>query len=262
VVALLYWTIRRSPGRWWLASWIASIPLLVFAILLAPVVVDPLFNKFEPLKNAELREKILALASRAGIERSRVYQVDASQRTKGVNAYVTGLGGSARIVLWDTTLEKLNDREILAVMAHEMGHYVEKHVLIGTLLSILGTLFLLLAVDRGARLVLARHGEAWGVRGIDDLASLPLLMLLVSLLNFFGAPVTNAVSRVMESRADTFSLRQTNDGRAAASSFVKLSELNLSNPDPPKFIEFWIFSHPTLRERIDKALAWPGGRQE
>lgn len=256
VVALLYWTLRRSPRRWWMAFWVATIPLMVLTILLAPIVIEPLFNRFGPLRDESLRDRILALATEAGIERSRVYEVDASQRTKAVNAYVTGIGGSARIVLWDTLLEKLDEDEVISVMAHEMGHYVEHHVPLLLLGSIAGSFVVLLLTDRGTRALLARQGDAWGVRGLDDLASLPALMLVLALLNFFGSPVENAISRTFEQRADDFELRLTNDGRAAASSFVKLAELNLSLPSPPPFVEFWMFSHPPLEKRIRRALEW------
>jgi len=256
VVALLYWTLRRSPRRWWVGFWLASIPLMVVSILLGPLLIDPLFNRFQPLSNVELREKILALARKAGIEQSRVFEVDASRRTKAVNAYVTGLGGSARIVLWDTLLEKLDEDEALTVMAHEMGHYVERHVPLLLVAGIVGSFLVLGLTDQGARRLLAARGEQWGVRGLDDLASLPVLVLTLGLLNFLGSPVESAISRTFERRADAFSLRLTGDGRATASAFIKLSELNLSHPNPPPFIEFWMFSHPPLQDRIDAALAW------
>jgi len=256
VIALLYWSLKRSPRRWWLGFWLALIPLLIAAVLLTPLVIEPLFNKFGPLRNAELQERILALASRAGIERGRVFEVDASVRTKGVNAYVTGLGGSARIVLWDTLLQRLNEREVLFVMAHEMGHYQEKHVPIGLALSILGSLGVLLITDRGTRWLLARHGAQWKVRSLDDLASLPALMLVLMGVNFLGSPVESAISRTIESRADQFALRLTHDPEAGASSFIKLSELNLSHPSPPPFVEFWMFSHPPLQKRIQATIDW------
>jgi Zn-dependent protease with chaperone function len=256
VVALLYWSIRKSPRRWWLGFWLASIPLAVAAVLLVPLVIEPLFNRFGPLRNESLRASILTLAQRAGIERSRVYEVDASKRTKAVNAYVTGLGGSARIVMWDTLLERLDEEEVLFVMAHEIGHYAERHVPIGLSLGIFGTLGVLLLSDGAARRLIKEHGGQWGVRGLDDLASLPVLMLIVSLINFFGSPVESAISRTMESRADQFALRLTRDPEAGVASFVKLSELNLSLPSPPPLVELWMFSHPPLQKRIDAARAW------
>ena len=258
VVALLYWSIRRSPRRWWIGFWVASIPLLVLAILLAPVLIDPLFNKYRPLENEHLRDRLLTMARGAGIERSRVFEVDASVRTKGVNAFVTGLGGSARIVMWDTLLQRLNEDEVVFVMAHEMGHYVEGHVPIGLACAIIGTFGILFLTDRGARALLGRYGDRWRVRGLDDLASLPVLLLVVSAINFLGSPVDSAISRTLESRADEFALRQTHDGKTGASAFIKLSELNLSHPNPPAFVEFWMFSHPPLQKRIERALSWKG----
>lgn len=256
VIALLYWTLRRSPRRWWVGFWLASIPLLVMAMLLGPLLIDPLFNKFQPLRNERLRERILALAGRAGIERGRVLEVDASRRTQAVNAYVTGIGGSARIVLWDTLLQKLDEDEVSFVMAHEMGHYVEHHVPLALLAATLGTGGVLLIADRSGRWLIRRYGSSWRVRSLDDLASLPVLLLIVMAVNFFGNPVESAISRHFEGRADTFALQLTGDGQAGASSFVKLSEKNLSLPDPPVFIKLWMFSHPPLKERIDKALAY------
>ncbi|HTE18474.1 MAG TPA: M48 family metallopeptidase [Armatimonadota bacterium] len=261
VIALLYWTLQRSPRRWWVGFWLASIPLLVFSILLAPILIDPLFNKFQPLRDERLRDRILTLARRAGIEESRVLEQDASRRTKAVNAYVTGLGGSARIVLWDTLLQRMDEEETLFVMAHEMGHYVEGHVPLLLAASIGGTLAILLLVHAGGHALLRVNGERWGVRGLDDLAGLPAILLLVLLLNFFGSPVESAVSRTLEERADAFGLRLTGNGRAAASAFIKLSEQNLSHPSPPPFIEFWMFSHPPLQRRIEKAQAWDAAHE-
>lgn len=257
VVTLLYWTLRRSPQRWWLGFWAASIPLIVVSTVLAPLVIAPLFNRFGPLRNERLKARLLALAADAGIERGRVFEVDASRRTRAVNAYVNGLGGSARIVLWDNLLERLDEEEVLFVMAHEMGHYVEGHVPLGVVGGIAGTLFLLVLTHTGVRRLLLLHGERWKLRGPADLAALPAYLLVLALLNFFGSPVESAISRVFEARADTFALRLRGGGPAAASSYVKLSELNLSLPDPPPFIVWWMFSHPPLQERIDRALAWP-----
>lgn len=256
VIALLYWRLRRNPLRWWLDFWLALIPLLIGAVLLTPLIIEPLFNKFGPLRNPELQQRILALAVQAGIERGRVFEVDASVRTKAVNAYVTGLGGSARIVLWDTLLQRLNEREVLFVMAHEMGHYQEKHVPIGLGLSILGSLLVLVVTDRGARWLIARHGKRWEVHSLDDLASLPVLMAVLAVINFLGSPVESIISRTIESRADQFALRLTRDPEAGASSFIKLSELNLSHPSPPTFVEFWMFSHPPLQKRIQATIDW------
>jgi STE24 endopeptidase len=256
LVVALYTLIRRQPRRWWLSFWLLSIPVTIVLVLLAPVLLDPVFHKYEPLRDRALRDKILALAAKAGIEGGHVYQVDMSRETKMTNAYVTGLGATKRIVLWDTTLEKLKPDEILFIMGHEMAHYVYNHVYWGVGLSIGGSFFLFFLLDGLSRAVLRRRGADWSVSGLDDLASFPALMAVLTLLQFFGMPIMSATSRIMEVQADRFGLRITGDGRAAARSFVKLSEDNLSLPSPPPFIQFWLGTHPTLQQRINAALAW------
>lgn len=262
LVVALYALIRRQPRRWWFSFWLLSIPVTIFLVLLAPVLLDPVFHHYEPLRDQALREKILALAAKAGIEGGRVYQVDMSRETKTINAYVTGLGATKRIVLWDTTLEKLKPDEILFIMGHEMAHYVYNHVYWGVGFSIAGSFFLFFLLDRLTRVALGRWGPAWGVRGMGDLASLPALAAMLTLLQFLGAPIMSAVSRTMEAQADRFGLEITGDGRAAARAFVKMSEDNLSLPSPPPFIRFWLGTHPSLQERINTALAWDREHQE
>lgn len=254
VLTLLVWLLRRQPVRWWVWCWLGLIPLSAISVLLAPVLLDPLYNRFTPLPEGPLRQRILGLAARAGIREGRVFEVDASRRTRSVNAYVTGLGGTTRIVLWDTLLEHLDEEEALAVMAHEMGHYVERHVLIGLAAGVAGSLLLLFVLDRLVRWVLVRQGARWGIRGPDDLAALPLYLALVAGLNFAASPATCAVSRTIEARADAFALRLVADPRDVASALIRLSENNLSLPRPPKLVEFWFFSHPPLQDRIDRAL--------
>lgn len=255
VFALLYWTMKRSPKHWWFCFWLASLPIIVAATLLEPWIIEPLFNKVQPLQNERLRARILNLAREAGISNSRVFEVDASRRTRTVNAYVTGIGGSARIVLWDTLLTKLDEDEVLFVMAHEMGHYVERHVPLGVGAAALGSLLFFFLIDRTGRRILMRYGHRWEIRGLGDPASFPLLMLMVLLLNFVGSPIENAISRSFERRADAFGLRKTNDRKTAARAFIKLSEKNLSLPNPPQWVVWWMFSHPPLQERIETALS-------
>ena len=267
VAALVVALARRSPRRWWWGMWLALIPLTVAGAYVQPLVIDPMFNRFQPLRDERLREHILELADRAGIRSSRVLEMDASRRTRGVNAYVTGIGGSARIVLWDTLLEKLEEEEVLAVMGHEIGHYVERHVHIGIGLSLAGSLLVLALAASLTDRLLRTQGRRWRLQpaeGLRDPAALPALALVLLGLNFAGAPLEAAVSRTMESRADAFALRLTEDGKAAARSFVKLADLNLSHPSPPAWIEWWMFSHPPLSRRIRAALEWeptPGPRR-
>ena len=253
VAAGLYACIRFFPRRWWLAATGCLVPFLLFVMLIQPLWVAPLFNDFGPMQDPALEAKILALAERAGIEGSRVFEVDKSVDTKTVNAYVTGFLASKRIVLWDTLLARLDEPEVLFVMAHEMGHYVLNHVLQGVVLySLLAGLGLWLA-SRIAPRVIARWRARLGFAQVSDVASLPLLLLLLELGSFAILPAGLAVSRHMEHEADRFALELTQDGHAAATAFVKLQQTNLSNPRPGPLYVWWRGSHPPLGERIDFA---------
>ena len=254
VLWLLFWLIRKSPRRWALWFWGALIPLIAFGIFVSPLVVDPLFNKFTPMPPGPLKTRIEALAAKAGIPDAPVYIVDKSRQTHATNAYVTGIGSSARIVIWDTTIQRMPPDQILAIVGHEMGHYVLKHLYWGFLLSVGGLLLLLPLAQKFAERLLARFGARWGVSALTDYAVTPALLLTVSLFSFFLAPVTNAASRLIEHQADAYGLAVTGNRPAMARAFVSLSEQNLSDPNPPAFIKFWLFTHPPLQERIDFAL--------
>jgi STE24 endopeptidase len=259
VLWVLYWLIKRSPRRWVFWFWGALIPIIAFGIFLAPLVVDPLFNKFTPLPPSPLRTKIEALAATAGIPDAPIYVVDKSKQTHETNAYVTGIGSSARIVLWDTTLARMPQDQILAVVGHEMGHYVLKHLYWGFLMTVGGLLLVLPLAQKFTKGLLRRYGPRWGVHGLTDYAATPALLLTVTLFSFLLAPVTNGVSREIEHEADAYGLQVTGNGPAMARAFVSLSEQNLSDPNPPAFIRFWLFSHPPLQERIDFALGRKSG---
>ena len=254
ILWLLFWLITRSPRRWALWFWGALIPLIAFGIFVSPLVVDPLFNKFTPMPSGPLKTQIEALAAKAGIPNAPVYVVDKSKQTHSTNAYVTGIGSSARIVIWDTTLQRMPQDQILAVVGHEMGHYVLKHLYWGFLMSVGGLLLLLPLAQRFAEGLIGRFGPRWGVSGLTDYAATPALLLTMALFSFFLAPVTSGVSREIEHQADAYGLQVTGDRLAMARAFVSLSEQNLSDPDPPAFVKFWLFTHPPLRERIDFAL--------
>jgi Zn-dependent protease with chaperone function len=243
--------IVRHVRRWWLALWVASIPLTIFLTVIQPIVLDPLFNDFKPLQNAELRRKLLDLASRAGIEGGRVYQVDKSKQTKTMNAYVTGIGPTNRIVMWDTLLAKMTDDEVLAVMGHEMGHYVRNDIWKGMAFDLAVSFAVLFLVQVIHDRVLRRRPD-FGERG--DPATVPLLLLIASTLGFLVTPLLSAYSRSAEHEADKFSLELTHLNEPLASAFVKLAEDSKSDPSPHPFIEFWLYSHPSIAKRIPFAL--------
>ncbi len=246
-----YLLVKKSPRRWWLWTSLLAIPLTAFFMLIAPVVIDPLFNKFGPMKDKALEQQILDLAGRAGIEGARVFEVDKSADTNTVNAYVTGFGGSKRIVLWDTTIAKLAPDELLFVMAHEMGHYVLGHVVKSIFFAAAMILITLYAAYRLQAGLIARFSTRFGFTELSDIASLPLVMLLVGVLSFAVTPVANGYSRWQEHESDRFGLEITKNNHAAATAFVTLQEENLGVPRRGVFYKLWRASHPLLGERID-----------
>ena len=273
LVWVLYGTIRRSPRRWWFHFWLASIPITVFVVFVAPMVVDPLFFKFEPLADTQpaLVNEIGKVVERAGmrIPPDRMFEMKASEKLKSVNAYVTGIGASKRVVVWDTTISKMTVPETLSVFGHEMGHYVLGHVPQG-IAFFAAVLFVFLYLGfRGLYWTLRRWGAGWGIRGVDDWASLPVLLLLVSLFSFLASPVINGFSRYQEHQADVYGLEVIHgivpdSQQVTARSFQILGEIDLADPSPSPFIKFWLYSHPPLGERIAFALhydPWSKGQQ-
>jgi STE24 endopeptidase len=256
---ILFFVMRRSPRRWWLYFWFAALPILLGLIFITPLVIDPLFNKFEPLseKHPDLVNAIERLTVRAGvpIPQARIILMEASQKTNQINAYVTGLGASKRVVVWDTTIQKMTTDETLFVVGHELGHYVLGHVRKGFYYSALGVLVALYLMFRGLHWTLNRWGADWKIYGPEDWASLAVLLLLLQFLMFLASPIINGFSRMQEHAADVYGLEVThgvvpNSAQVAAQAFQKLGELDLSDPNPPAFITFWLYSHPPLAERL------------
>jgi STE24 endopeptidase len=253
--ALFLWVpfllLKKSKERWWLYTSILAVPFLFLIIVVTPIWIDPLFNDFGPMKDRGLEQRILALAERAGIEGSRVFEVNKSVDTKAVNAYVTGFGATKRVVLWDTIIAKLTPPELLTVMGHEMGHYVLGHVP-KTVAFFAGLILVTLYLaHRTAGYFLARHSSRMGFDSLADVAALPLLLLLTNLFSFVVTPVALAFSRHHEHEADRFSLEITRDNHALGTAFVKLQTENLGNPRPGFLYVLWRASHPPVGERID-----------
>lgn len=256
LLALAWRVIEGSPRRWWLWLAVGTLPAALAAMLLEPVVLDPLFNKFQPLQDATLRTEILDLAKRAGIPARHVYEVDMSSRTRKLNAYVNGFGASQRVVLWDTTLRRMTRDEILYVSAHEMGHYVLGHAW-KTLLLLGAGAFLVFWLCAGlAGGWLAAFGEQWEVTGISDLAAMPVLALSLTMVTLLAMPAMNALSRRAELEADIYGLEITHDNDAAARAFLKLAQDNRSDPDPVPLVQMLLYDHPPLGERIRFALEY------
>jgi Zn-dependent protease with chaperone function len=250
IVLIFRGVLKWSPNRWWLWFWLVSIPLILFVTFIQPVVLDPLYHDFQPLQNQELKAQILQLAARSQIPADQVYEVNMSERTQTINAYVNGIGGNARIVLWDTILKKLQPDEILTVMAHEMGHYAERHIYLGIAYGIALSFIGFWLAFYAYRWFIRRWGSIWGIRGESDLAVLPILLLIVTIMSFASAPAQNAFSRVIEHRADAYAMKMTGDGNAAIRAFQHIAKENLSPVTQPKLVQWFRGSHPTILERI------------
>ncbi len=246
---VLYAVIRRLGRRWWMAGACLAILFAILIIAVAPVFIAPLFNTFEPLKDSDLRSAILAMARQKGIPASEVYQVDASRQSSHNNAYVTGLFGTQRIVLYDTVLESFTPREIKAIMGHEMGHYVLHHI--WKTVALLAGLVLpgLYLVDRVARRFIERRPDI-GIASISEPSSLPLIVLVLSVFLFLVGPAIATFSRMQEHQADLFGLETTGDPAAAASAFLKFGRLDLDEYHVHPWIEALLYSHPSLENRV------------
>jgi STE24 endopeptidase len=265
--------IRKSPRRWWFYAWLLAMPVAVFVVFLAPLVLDPLFNNFEPLDktNPQLVDAIERVAARAGqnIPRDRIFLMDASKKVTTLNAYVTGFGPSKRIVVWDTTLKNATIPETLFVVGHEMGHYVLNHVVIGMASLAVGMFFGFYLLYAIANWALPRFQQRWHMRGLSDWAAVPMLLLIFSLLNIVADPISNTIGRQIEHNADIYGLEVThginpNSQEAAAHAFQVLGELSLSYPYPSRFVVFWYADHPPISDRVPFAHnydPWSKGEQ-
>jgi len=259
LVGILYTVIRRSPRRWWFYFWLASIPVLLALFFLQPLVIDPLFYTFKPLASAQpvLLTEMQKVMRRGGIEipPERMFVMNASSKTTGLNAYVSGYGASKRVVVWDNTIAKATVPETLFVFGHEMGHYVLLHIPKEIAIDEAILLFLLYLGYRLAHWMLARWETQWDIRGLDDWASLPALLFLITLLAFLATPAFNAVSRHFEHEADRYGMEVihgivANPNQVAAHYFEKSGEMNLADPDPNWFTKAWFYDHPTRPERV------------
>ncbi len=269
----LYSVIRRSARRWWFYFWLVALPIGIALFFITPWVIDPLFHKFEPLqqKDPALTAALEKMVQRAGedIPPERMFWMGAGEKTTALNAYVTGIGASKRMVVWDTTIAKMNTPQIVFVMGHETGHYVLQHIPKGiTFFAVL----LLILFYIGYRLIgsiLARWGAGWGIRGLDDWASLPVLMLLLSVFLFVTNPIGSAFSRHVEHQADQFGLEVTHEltpdsGQVAAQAFQILGEVDLADPEPNPAAVFLFYDHPTIPDRVQYSLhydPWANGGQ-
>jgi Zn-dependent protease with chaperone function len=261
-IGILYAILRRTPRRWWIWFWAITIPLEVVATWAAPLVLDPMFNHFTPLDqtNPGLVDQLERVAARGGlhIPRDRIFLMDASTRVTGANAYVTGLGASKRIVVWDTTLRIETPNEILFTYGHEQGHYVLHHVAKGIAWSALVIFVFYWFAFRLMQWLVRRYGATLRIAAVESWASLGLFLLVAYALNFLAQPIANTISRHIEHQADVYGQEVIhglvpNPQATVVSSFCSDALVWLDDPEPNPFVEFWTYSHPSTEQRAEFA---------
>jgi STE24 endopeptidase len=256
VGTLALWLMRRFGSRWWIPGSVAVVIGAALITWIAPVVIAPLFNKFDELPPGQARNDVLELAKKAGVDVGHVYEVDASKRTTAINAYVNGLGSSKQVVLYDTLVHDLNQGERRAVVAHELGHVHGNDIQRGLLFVAIVTPLSLIVVSGASRALARRRGVEPGKP-----AYVPALALAVFVTSFVVGVPGNQLSRAVEARADTFSLELTDDPRGMIELQQQLADRNLADPDPPGIFTFLFGTHPPTIDRIGTALAWEQGRR-
>lgn len=269
---ILFFVIHKSPRRWWLYFWLAALPIIFATFVFEPIVIDPLFYKYEPLsaQHPALTGDLQKLTQRAGLEipRERMFLMKASAKTNQLNAYVTGFGASKRVVIFDTVIQKMTPQETLSLFGHESGHYVLNHIRDSFLFLAVFLLVALYAACRMLQVLLDRLGTSWKVYGAQDWGALVVLLLVLEGIMFFSSPIINGYSRMQEHNADIFGLELIhgvvpNSEQVAAHEFQKLGEIDLADPNPPAFITFWMYSHPPLAERLVFAHTYdPWGKNQ
>jgi STE24 endopeptidase len=253
VVELLYFTLREYPQHWWLLAWAAFMGLFVLLAQLAPVVLLPIFYKFEPLDNDDLKLRLVRLGERAGTRVRGVYKWNLSEKSKKANAALTGLGSTRRIILADTLLNNFSADEIEAVLAHELGHHVHRHILKSIAVQAATTLVGFWAANWVLHYSVDRLHM---FDTLSDFANLPLLVLVATVLSFLLLPALNAYSRYNERQADRYAFESISGVGPFISSMNKLAEQNLAERSPSKWVEWFFHSHPAISRRIAAAQAW------
>jgi STE24 endopeptidase len=258
ILLLFNWVVRVSPRRYWLWAWLISLPLIVASVVLEPLVIEPIFNKYEPLMktHAPLVAKLETVVARTGtnIPPERMFLMKASEKSNGINAYVTGLGASKRLVMWDTTTDRMPDDEILFIFGHESGHYVRNHIVKGLAITMVSAFFVFWACARFAEWLVRRFGTRWGVESVAGHAGFLTLIFALSIVSFFITPAANTVSRHFEHEADVYGQEAIHGlvpdpQKTAVSAFNHLGEAWLEDPDPNPFVEFWDYNHPSVQTR-------------
>ena len=253
VVELIYLAIRLTPQSWWLIAWVVFIVLFIFFTQVAPIAVFPLFYKFVPLEDEDLKQRLLRLSERAGTKVRGVYEWKLSEKSRKANAALVGLGNTRRIILADTLLKDYTHDEIEAVLAHELGHHVHKHILQSIIVQVAITFAGFWAANWVLRYAIERRGM---FLNLSDFAGLPLLALVSTVMSFLLMPALNAYSRRKERQADRYSFQTIPSIGPFVSSMEKLCEQNLAEREPSPVVEWFFHSHPAISKRVAAAEAW------
>jgi STE24 endopeptidase len=253
VVELVYLAIRLVPQSWWLLAWVVFIVLFIFFTQVAPIAVFPLFYKFAPLEDEDLKQRLLRLSERAGTRVRGVYEWKLSEKSRKANAALVGLGNTRRIILADTLLKDYTHDEIEAVLAHELGHHVHKHILQSIVVQVAITFAGFWAANQVLRYAIERRGM---FLSLSDFANLPLLALVSAVMSFLLMPALNAYSRRKERQADRYSFQAIPSIGPFVSSMEKLCEQNLAERTPSPVVEWLFHSHPAISKRVAAAEAW------
>jgi len=270
LLLLFNWIVSRWPRRYWLGAWIVTLPILVIVFFVEPLV-EPLFEQHEPLEahNPALVADLEKVVARTGtdIPPSRMYLMKASLKTNGLNAYVTGIGATKRIVVWDTTAGRIPSDEILFIFAHECGHYVLHHLPKGMAVTAVSLFFIYWICARFAAWIVARCGARWGATDLSSRTGFLMLLFGVTIVMFLLQPVDNGISRYFEHQADVYGQEAIHGivpdpQKTAVAAFNDLGKAWLDDPNPSPFIEFWLYSHPSTQQRAEFAAhydPWANG---
>ena len=254
VVAAIFVLVKRLPRTWHIWGAAVAIAFSIVGVMIAPVFIMPLFNKYTPLKNEVIKQQILSLAHANGIPVTDVYEVDASRQSNRVSANVSGLFGTDRISLNDNLLARCSPQAVMSVMGHEMGHYVMHHVVNGVMFAAITLLVMFSVLRWGAERALTLRGARWQIRALSDVAVLPFGVLLLATLSFLATPINNTFTRMQEYEADIFGLDAARQPDGEAEVDLLLGEYRKLDPTPLE--EFVFFDHPSGRTRINAAMRW------
>jgi len=253
----VYWLIRRTGKRWWIWSGALTAVVLAFIMLVAPVLIEPLFNRYEPVPPGQVRDAVVSMAERAGIPPDRVFMFNGSRQSNNFTANAGGIGGTARVAISDVAFKNASLDEVRAVTGHEIGHYVLKHTLWGILFFSLLAVLLFWVADR----LFPRFARLFGTdAALSDPRGIPVLLFMVSLFGLLASPLLNTFGRMLETQADDYSLRTENRPDALSTALVKTAEYRY--PRPGRLEEIIFYDHPSVERRVHRAMEWKAAHPE